>query len=47
MLRIWLEDVIGRLKQLGLHADSLEDENRKLRADLASLSKPGATTTTR
>ena len=37
MLRTWLEDIIGHLKQLGSHADSLEDENRKLRADLASL----------
>jgi hypothetical protein len=37
MLRTWLEDVIGRLRQLGSHADSLEDENRKLRAEPASL----------
>jgi hypothetical protein len=37
MLRTWIEDVIGRLKQLGSHADGLEDENRKLRAELAAL----------
>src|SRR5450631_231554 len=37
MLRTWLEDVIGRLRQLGSHADSLEDENHRLRAELAGL----------
>jgi hypothetical protein len=37
MLRAWLEDVIGRLRQLGSHADGLEEENRRLRAELASL----------
>jgi flagellar hook-associated protein FlgK len=37
MLRAWIEDVIGRLAQLGSHADGLEDENRRLRAELASL----------
>ena len=37
MLRTWIEDLIGRLKQLGSDADSLEDENRRLQAELASL----------
>jgi hypothetical protein len=37
MLRTWIEDLIGRLKQLGSHADGLEDENRRLQAELASL----------
>jgi hypothetical protein len=37
MLRTWIEDVIGRLRQLGSHADGLEEENRKLQAELASL----------
>jgi flagellar hook-associated protein FlgK len=39
MLRTWIEDVIGRLKQLGSHADGLEDENRRLQAELAGLLK--------
>jgi hypothetical protein len=37
MLRAWIEDVIGRLKQLGTHADGLEEENRKLQAELSAL----------
>jgi hypothetical protein len=37
MLRTWIEDLICRLRQLGSHADGLEDENRKLRAELAGL----------
>jgi hypothetical protein len=37
MLSTWIEDVIGRLKQLGFHADGLEDENRRLQAELSSL----------
>jgi len=36
MLRTWIEDVIGRLRQLG-HHDGLEDENRELQAEPASL----------
>jgi flagellar hook-associated protein FlgK len=37
MLRSWIEDVIGRLRQLGSHADGLEDENRRLQSELANL----------
>jgi hypothetical protein len=37
MLRTWIEDVIGRLKQLGSHADGLEEENRSLQAELSAL----------
>jgi flagellar hook-associated protein FlgK len=37
MLRTWIEDVISRLKQLGSHADGLEDENRRLQTELSSL----------
>jgi hypothetical protein len=37
MLRTWIEDVIGRLRLLSSHADGLEDENRKLQAELAGL----------
>jgi hypothetical protein len=37
MFRTWIEDVIGRLTQLGCHADGLEEENCRLRAELASL----------
>jgi hypothetical protein len=37
MLRTWIEDVIGRLRQLGTHADGLEEENRRLQTAVASL----------
>jgi hypothetical protein len=37
MLRTWIEDVIGRLKLLGSHADGLEEECRRLQAELSSL----------
>jgi hypothetical protein len=37
MLRTWIEDVIGRLKQLGSHVDGLEEENRRLQAELSAL----------
>jgi hypothetical protein len=37
MLQTWIEDVISRLKHLGSHADGLEDENRRLNAELSSL----------
>jgi hypothetical protein len=37
MLRTWLEDVIGRLRQLGSHADDLEEENRRLQSELSDL----------
>ncbi len=37
MLRTWIEEVIGRLRQLGSHADGLEDENRRLQSKLANL----------
>jgi hypothetical protein len=40
MLRTWIEDVIGRLTLLGSNADGLEDENRKLQAELAGLRSP-------
>jgi hypothetical protein len=37
MLRAWIEELIGRLRQLGTHADGLEEENRRLQAELSSL----------
>jgi flagellar hook-associated protein FlgK len=37
MLRTLLDEVIGRLRQLGSHADGLEDENHRLQAELARL----------
>jgi hypothetical protein len=37
MLRTWIADVMGRLKQLGSHADGLEEENRRLKSELSSL----------
>jgi hypothetical protein len=37
MLRTWIEDVIGRLRHLGSHADGLEEENRRLQAELTRL----------
>jgi hypothetical protein len=37
VLRTWIEDLIGRLKQLGSHADGLEEENRRLQSDLSRL----------
>jgi hypothetical protein len=39
MLRTWIEDVIGRQRQLGFYDESLEEENRKLQAELTSLLK--------
>jgi flagellar hook-associated protein FlgK len=37
MLRTLLDEVIGRLRQFGSHADGLEDENHRLQAELAGL----------
>jgi hypothetical protein len=37
MLRILLDEVIGRLRQFGSHADSLEYENHRPQAELAGL----------
>jgi hypothetical protein len=37
MLRTWIEDVIGRLRHLGSHADGLEEVNRRLQAELTRL----------
>jgi hypothetical protein len=31
------EDLIGRLRRLGLHANGLEEENRLLQAELSAL----------
>jgi hypothetical protein len=37
MLRTLLDEIVGRLRQFGSHADSLEDENHRLRAELSAL----------
>jgi hypothetical protein len=37
MLRTLLDEIVARLRQFGSHADSLEDENHRLQAELASL----------
>jgi hypothetical protein len=37
MLRTLLDEIVGRLRQFGSHADGLEDENRRLQAELADL----------
>jgi hypothetical protein len=37
MLRTWIEGVIGRLRQLGTHANGLEEKNRRLNAELSAL----------
>jgi hypothetical protein len=46
MLRAWIEDLIGRLRQLGLHADGLEEECRRLQAELSPFTRPDAVMTT-
>jgi hypothetical protein len=37
MLRALLDEIVGRLSQFGSHADSLEEENRRLQAELSAL----------
>jgi flagellar hook-associated protein FlgK len=37
MPRTLLDEIVGRLRLFGSHADSLEDENDRLRAELAAL----------
>jgi flagellar hook-associated protein FlgK len=37
MLRTLLDEIVGRLRQFGSHADSLEDENHRLQSELAGL----------
>jgi flagellar hook-associated protein FlgK len=37
MLRTLLDEIVGRLREFGSHADSLEDENHRLQAELAGL----------
>jgi len=37
MLRALLDEIVGRLRQFGSHADRLEDEKHRLQAELAGL----------
>jgi hypothetical protein len=46
MLRTWIEDVIGRLKQLGTRADGLEEECHGSGRSCPPFTKPGEKTTT-
>jgi hypothetical protein len=41
MLRTLLDEIVGRLRQFGSHADSLENENHRLQAELAGLLAAG------
>jgi hypothetical protein len=45
MLRTWIADVMGRLKQLGSHADGLEERIAGSSRNCRACLRPGATTT--
>jgi hypothetical protein len=40
MLRTLLDEIVGRLRQFGSHADGLEDENHRLQAELGAVLIP-------